>query len=80
LAADAIAERDCNGALGGILADDIFVEFGDDFARRHVIERGQQLLFGRRSVSVAARHEHNLFVGLASHYETFVPYTARDLS
>ena len=31
-AAPAIAQRDGHGALGGVLADDVLVEFGDDFA------------------------------------------------
>ena len=70
LATHAIAQGDCDGTFGGVLADDVFVELGDDLAWRHVVERGQKLLLGRRSVSVAARHEYNLFVGLASH-ETF---------
>ncbi|WZB73429.1 hypothetical protein WJ968_26735 [Achromobacter xylosoxidans] len=36
LAAPAVAQRDGDGALGAILADDVFVEFGDDFSGRHV--------------------------------------------
>ena len=34
-AAPAIAQRDGDGALGGVLADDVLVEFGDDFFRGH---------------------------------------------
>ena len=34
-AAPAIAQRDGDRALGGALADDVLVEFGDDFARGH---------------------------------------------
>ena len=34
-AAPAIAQRDGDRALGGALADDVFVEFGNDFARGH---------------------------------------------
>jgi hypothetical protein len=34
LAAPAVAQRDCNRALGGILADDVPIQLRDDFARR----------------------------------------------
>ena len=34
LAAPAVAQRDGDGALGVVLADDVAVEFGNDFARR----------------------------------------------
>ena len=30
-----VAERNCDGAFGGILANDVFVQFVDDFARGH---------------------------------------------
>ncbi len=40
LAADAIAQRDGDGALGVGLADDVLVELADDFARRQLIEHG----------------------------------------
>ena len=36
LAAPAVAQRDRDRALGVALADDVVVEFGDDFARGHV--------------------------------------------
>ena len=36
LAPPAIAQGDGDGALGVVLADDVAVEFGDDFARREV--------------------------------------------
>ncbi len=39
LAAHAVAQCDGHGALGGLLADDIFVQFGDDFARGQIVER-----------------------------------------
>ena len=39
LAAHAIAQRDGDGALGVVLADDVLVEFGDDLARRQFVER-----------------------------------------
>ena len=32
-------------SLGGLLADDVLVEFGDDFARRQLVER-EVLFFG----------------------------------
>ena len=35
LAPPAIAQRDRDGALGGVLADDVLVELGDDFLRGH---------------------------------------------
>ncbi len=35
LAAPAIAQRNRNGSLGVILADDVFVQFVDDFLWRH---------------------------------------------
>ena len=41
LPAHAIAQSHGDGALGGVLADDIFVELGDNFPRRHVVERGK---------------------------------------
>ena len=44
LAAHAIAQGDGDGALGLVLSDDIFVEFGDDFARRQFVERDAVLL------------------------------------
>ena len=34
-AAPAIPQRDCDRALGGMLADDMFIEFVDDFLRGH---------------------------------------------
>lgn len=36
LAAPAVAQGDRHGALGAVLADDVFVEFGDDLSGRHV--------------------------------------------
>ena len=41
LAADAIAQRDGDGALGVGLADDVFIEFADDFAGGQLVEHGQ---------------------------------------
>ncbi len=38
LAADAVAQRDGDGALGGVLADDVLVELGHDLPRRHLVE------------------------------------------
>ena len=38
LAADAVAQRDGDGALGVGLADDVFVELADNFARRQLIQ------------------------------------------
>ena len=38
LAADAVAQRDGDGALGVGLADDVFIELADDFARRQLVE------------------------------------------
>src|SRR5262249_7329635 len=45
-AAPAIAQRDCDRALGVALADDVAVEFGDDFAGR---EFGHALRTMRRA-------------------------------
>ena len=39
LAADAVAQRDGDGALGVGLADDMFIQFRDDFARRQFVEQ-----------------------------------------
>ncbi len=39
LPAHAVAQRDGDGALRVFLADNVFVEFGDDFARRQFVER-----------------------------------------
>ncbi len=38
LAADAVAQRDGDGALGRVLADDVLVELRDDLPRRHLVE------------------------------------------
>ena len=46
LAADAVAQRDGDGALGVGLADDVLVEFAHDLARRQFVE---QRLFVRRT-------------------------------
>ncbi len=35
----AIAQRDRNGPLGRLLADDVFVEFAHDFLRSHVLRQ-----------------------------------------
>ena len=40
LAAPAVAQRDGDGALGVLLADDEAVEFGNDLAGRNVVMRG----------------------------------------
>ena len=40
LAPPAVAQRDGDGALGVVLADDVAVEFGDDLARREGGHRG----------------------------------------
>jgi len=45
LAAHAIAQGDGDGALGVFLSDNVFVELGDDFARRQFVER-DLLFFG----------------------------------
>ena len=39
LPAHAVAQGDGDGALGGVLADDVLVELGDDLARGHLVER-----------------------------------------
>ena len=39
LPAPAVAQRDRDGALGVVLPDDVLVELGDDFRRRHVRHR-----------------------------------------
>ena len=39
LAAHAIAQSDGDGALGVLLADDMLVQFGDDFTRSQFVER-----------------------------------------
>ena len=39
LAAHAVAQRNGHGALGVLLADDMLVELGDDFARSELVER-----------------------------------------
>ena len=36
LPAPAIAQRDRDGAFGGLLPDDVFVEFGDNLLGGHV--------------------------------------------
>src|SRR5271155_172052 len=46
LAADAIAQSDGHGFLGEILADDIFIQLDDDFARGEFVERRKRLRFG----------------------------------
>ncbi len=38
LAADAVAQRDGHGALGFVLADDVFVQLAHDLARRQLVE------------------------------------------
>ncbi len=50
-AAPAIAQRDGDGALGVVLADDEAVEFGNDFARREVGHSG-----GMSPARLSARH------------------------
>ena len=46
LAAHAIAQGDSDGFFGGVLADDVFVELDDDFARRQLVERRKRLGLG----------------------------------
>ena len=48
LAAHAIAQRDGDGALGGLLADDVLVQLGDDFARGQIVEREFLVFRGSR--------------------------------
>ena len=43
LPAPAVAQRDRDGALGGILPDDVLVELGDDFVGRHVRHANQEV-------------------------------------
>src|SRR5258708_25868744 len=63
----AIAEGHRNGALGGVLAHNIFVQLRDNLPRSHVVERGKKLLslFGRGAV--ASGREDYLFFRLAWH-------------
>ena len=66
-----------DGALGGVLADDVFVELDDNFARSHVVERGQQfLLLGGRG-AIGAGREYHFFVGLDWHRILLNYFTAR---
>jgi len=53
----AIAEGHRNGALGGVLAHNIFVQLRDNLPRSHVVERGKKLLslFGRGAVASGAK-------------------------
>ena len=44
LPAHAVAQRNGHGALGGLLADDVLVQLGDNLARRQFIERESVLL------------------------------------
>ena len=39
LAADAVAQRDGDGALGVGLADDVLIELANDLARRQLVEQ-----------------------------------------
>ena len=45
LAADAVAQRDGDGPLGVVLADDVLVQLADDLARSELVQRGR--LFDR---------------------------------
>ena len=67
LASHAIAKSDGDGALGGVLADDVLVELRDDFAWSHVVERGEQFLLFRWSGAVRAGGEKHFFVGFRRH-------------
>jgi hypothetical protein len=49
------------------LPDDVFVKLRDNFARRHVVKRGEKLLFFWGRGAVAAGRENYFFVGLAGH-------------
>ena len=44
----AIAQRNGHGALGGVLADNVFIELVDDFARRQLVKRDLFFFSGRR--------------------------------
>ena len=56
LAAPAVAERDRDGALGVLLADDVAVEFGDGLARREGgVAAGLRFVFGLHGI-VSGRH------------------------
>src|SRR6266850_4138528 len=67
LAAHAVAERYRNGALGGVLADDILVQLRDNLPRSHVVERGKKLLSLFRRGAVASGREDYFFFRLAWH-------------
>jgi len=67
LAADSIAQSDSDGALRGGLPDDILVELGDDFARRHIIESGEKFLPLDGLGAVASRCVGQFFFGLTRH-------------
>src|SRR5207302_9486337 len=51
LPAHAVAPRDGHRALGGVLADNEFIEFGNNLARREFVEREFLLFLGPREVN-----------------------------
>ena len=54
LAPPAIAQRDRDGALGGVLPDDVLVELGDDFVGGHVRHRSPAAKLRSRAAKRAA--------------------------
>jgi hypothetical protein len=60
LAAPAVAQRDGHGALGARLADDVLVEFGDDFLRGHgdmISRKAMNVRLGHRVLQAEASGE-----------------------
>ena len=51
LAAHAVSQGDGDGALGGVLADDVLVELADDLFRRQVVELDLSLFGGRWKIN-----------------------------
>ena len=66
LAADAIAQGDGHGFFGEVLADDVFVQLDNDFARRELVERGQRLRLGRLRLT-AGQIDHHVFLRFFGH-------------
>jgi hypothetical protein len=52
------AQRHSNGALCSRLTDDVFIEFDDNLARRHVVQRGKKRFFLAGNGAVAARRKN----------------------
>ena len=63
LAAPAVAQRDGDGALGLVLADDVAVELGDDLARAEALGRRQDLLGLRLVGGVSVVHRLSPIIG-----------------